>query len=74
MTMTTHKKNKNNKSKRNVKRAARIGYECKIRGIRQSDIASELGITRQAVGRSFSGLSTIGRVDEWIEKNLGLVI
>lgn len=72
--MTPHKKLKDNKSKRNVKRAARIGYECRIRGIRQIDVANELGITRQAVGRSFLGLSTISRVDEWIEKNLGLVI
>ena len=72
--MTPHKKHKNNKTKRNVKRAARIMYELKIRGFKQRDVAEELGMTRQAVSRSFCGLSTVSRVDEWIEQNLGLYL
>lgn len=72
--MTPHKRLKNNKTKRNVKRAARIMYELKIRGIKQWEVAEELGMTRQAVSRSFLGLSTVSRVDEWIEQNLGLYL
>ena len=72
--MTTHNLKKRNKKKRNIKRAARIKFELGLRNLKASSIASDLNISRAAVYRSMYGLSKITRVDEWIAKNLDMVI
>ena len=70
--MKTQEKLQNNDNQRNIKQTAKILYLLKIKGIKQSDIAAELKISRAAVSRSFYGLSKISKVDNWLKENLGI--
>lgn len=70
--MTTQLRKKSNRKIKNVKRAALIKFKLYSKGLKPSDVASELHISRSAIYRSFNGLSKITRVDEWLEKNLGM--
>lgn len=74
MTMTTRTQKKYNKNVKNVKQAAFIQYKLKENGMKQSLIASELGISNSAVSRALNGLSTISKVAEWLEDNIGVSI
>lgn len=77
MTMTSHIRKKHNKKVKNVKnqeKAAYIQYLLKTKGLSQSLIANELGITESAVSRALYDQSKITRVDEWLEANLGIDI
>lgn len=72
--MTSYAIKKRNKTKRNIKQVARIKYELGVRGLKMVDIAKDLNITQQAVQRAVYGLSTVTRVDEWLDENIGLVV
>lgn len=72
MSMITKKRKSKNKLKRNVTKSAYTQYLLKKNGYKQTDIATELGISFQAVSRAILGLSKISRVDEWLETNLNL--
>lgn len=72
--MTSYMTKKRNSKVKNVKRAALIKFQLNSRGLKLSDIASDLQITRTAVYRSINDLSTISRVDEWLCENLGLEV
>ena len=74
MTMTPHMNKKGKQKVKNVKRAALIKFKLNCKGLKPSDIASDLHISRSAVYRSLNSLSTISRVDEWLYENLGLEI
>lgn len=74
MNMTSYMTKKRNSKVKNVKRAALIKYKLNRRGLKLSDIASDLRISRTAVYRSINDLSTITRVDEWLSENLGLEV
>ena len=74
MSMKPHKKLKNNKTKRNIKKTALINYELKKRGLSQAYIAKKLNISRTAVNRAIGDLSKITKVNEWLEENLRLVV
>lgn len=69
--MTPQAYKKRNKVKRNIKRAAKIKFELQLRNIKLVDIANELGISATAVWRSVYGVSTITRVDLWLERHIG---
>lgn len=72
--MTSYMTKKRNSKVKNVKRAALIKFQLNSRGLKLSDIASDLQITRTAVYRSINDLSTISRVDGWLRENLGLEV
>lgn len=74
MNMTTYMIKKRNSKVKNVKRAAFIKFRLNSAGLKLSDIASDLNISRAAVYRSINGLSTISRVDEWLYENLRLEV
>lgn len=74
MNMTSHMIKKRNSKVKNVKRAAFIKFRLNSAGLKLSDIASDLSISRAAVYRSINGLSTISRVDEWLYENLRLEV
>ena len=69
--MTAQVMRKGNKVKRNIKRAARIKFELKLRGLKFVDIAEDLDITPQAVWNSVYGVNRVTRVDLWLERNIG---
>ncbi|MDD3236842.1 MAG: hypothetical protein PHV37_01935 [Candidatus Gastranaerophilales bacterium] len=79
MNMTPYIKKKNNKQStkktRKVKKLNQVAYiqfELKKRGLSQVLIANELGMSQTAVCRAISGKSTIARVEEWLQDNIGL--
>lgn len=72
MSMKTQKMKNENKKALNVTKRTLIKIELVKRQIKQRQIAKDLGITEQAVGRAISGLSTIKSVDNWCETNLGI--
>lgn len=72
--MTSYMTKKRNSKVKNVKRAALIKFKLNSKGLKLSDIASDLQITRTAVYRSINDLSTISRVDGWLQENLGLEV
>ena len=74
MNMTPYMTKKRNSKVKNVKRAAFIKFRLNSAGLKLSDIASDLSISRAAVYRSINGLSTISRVDEWLYENLRLEV
>lgn len=74
MSMKTHKIKNRNKSKRNIKRAALIKFYLAQRGFTQAQIAKDLNISRAAVHRAVYSLTTVSRVDEWLEKNIGRAV
>ena len=71
--MQTQKDFKNNKNKRNIKEIAYILYLLKIKGITQQDIATYLGISRQAVNRVISGQASSQKINNWLKLNLGVM-
>ena len=71
--MQTQKVFKNNKSKRNIKEIAYILYLLKLKGITQQDIATDLGISRQAVNRVISGQASSQKINNWLKLNLGVM-
>jgi predicted transcriptional regulator len=66
------KKENTRKKTPNLKKRILIKVALVERNITLTQIANDLDITLPAVSRAISGLSTISRVDEWCEKNLGI--
>ena len=71
--MQAQKKIRNNKKQRNIKEIAYILYLLKVKGITQQDIATDLGITRQAVNRVISGKASSQKINNWLKLNLGVM-
>lgn len=71
MNMTTYKKQKRNSKVKNIKKASFIKYKLDIHGLKQVDIAADLGITEAAVCRAIYDESKITRVDNWLIEKLG---
>ena len=74
MSMKTQNKKKENSQKPNFNKSILIKIALIQRGKTQTMIADDLGITKAAVNRAITGQSKISRVDEWCEKNLGIVL
>lgn len=55
----------------NVSRGAWILYRLHLKGITQSQLANELGVTQSFVSRVVCGLKTFGRVQKAIAKAIG---
>ena len=58
----------------NNKRAAKIIYFLKLKGITQKQIADELGIKKQVVNGFIHGRKKSKRISTWIENNLGVAV
>lgn len=73
--MITEKRNNTKQkyySKRDTSLIAYIKYQLEKNGYTQTDIAHDIGISRQGVSLSISGLTKISRVDEWLKDNINL--
>ena len=60
--------------KENIKKAAKIIYFLKLKGITQKQIADELCIKKQVVNNFIHGRIKSKRVSAWIENNLGVAV
>ena len=58
----------------NNKRAAKIIYFRKLKGITQKQIADELGIKKQVVNGFIHGRTKSKRISTWILNNLGVAV
>ncbi len=67
------KKPKENLTK-NKEKTIKIKIALILKGIKQKDIAKELGITPAAVSMLINGKRKSKRFEEWIKKNLGVKI
>ena len=58
----------------NIKRAAKIIYFLKLKGITQRQIADELCIKKQVVNNFIHGRIKSKRISAWIKNNLGVTV
>ena len=66
--MKPKKQIKNKCKNPNIQKKAYLQYRLALKGYTMRNIADDLGISLVAVSRSFSDLSTITRVDEWLKR------
>ncbi len=69
-----NRKKRDKKLVKNKEKVVKIKTALILKGMKQKDIAKELGITPAAVSMLIHGKRKSKRFEEWVKKNLGIEI